>query len=163
MGQLNPRFRLSLVSFDACQGFTPLISLHFLKLTFYTASYLFFSAFIPSPHSCPFPLSLTWTLTVHLRNSAFSAVHWCLIANRFSPCPPSLHSPIFLPPTQFSPPPRASTSPPSVTHLSGLAQWPACAGLGACLNLVMRSRGDKHLLGPPAVSDRSVLLSRPVT
>lgn len=122
----------------------------------------------------------SWTITVHLRNPARSAVQWCPIANRFRTTPtttiplyPSCLLSNLAPP---SPPSGSSTPLPSLlcsAHtfpvLSSSARWPACAQKGDFPNLVMRGKGEQHLLGPwlfrhpapPPLEDPNIHLLRP--
>lgn len=112
--------------------FSPLSSFpHFLQLLCYMPSYSSIHSFLLL--FCP-----SWTLTVYLRNPAFSAVPWCPIATRFSPPPTSLNfsvpPPSLLPnlaPTHPPPPPSSIRllCPPSYTFPSS----PLWLGPVACV------------------------------
>lgn len=152
---MNPWFQLPAVYFPTASLWcwrAPLSSFpHFLK---FIILYLvvFLNPFLPPP------FSLSLTLTVHLRNPAFSAVPWCLVATWFSLPRRLLLLALIHPLATFQPflllplPNLAPTPlPTALLALQHLLPPLHTFSSPLRLNLVMHGKGDEHLLEPRLV------------
>lgn len=135
-----------------------LVRFHRSHLSHTFSSLLFYISSFSSVHSFHlFLFSLSWTLTLHLRNSAFSAVRWCLIATWFSLCchlclfallhPLTTFQSFLLLLSNLAPPPPT----PALLALFHLLPSLHTFSSPLRLNLVMHGKDDEHLLGPRLV------------
>lgn len=110
---------------------------------------------LPIIYSLFSSLPPSWTITVHLRNPARSAVQWCPIANRFRTTPTTTTNPLYpsclLSNLASSPPSGSSTPLPSLLcseHLPCPLQLGPVAQKGDFPNLVVCAKGSSTCWDP---------------